>query len=399
MLAAVAATAAVTATATASSDGPSDEFGWRAAPTGTPIKVGMVNTEGAPGLDFPEMRTVADLSVAYLNEHGGWGGRPIVLEHCAAAGSPESSQACAEELVGKGVETVILGLDLFPGYATYAAAGVPVIGALPILPGDYSAQAQFVSGGNLTVMAGLVAVAQRNFQAKTAAIISADNPGANNSEAALKAALDKAKIGYVSIKGGDNETDAGFEGLMREATKDDPDVLFSLYADAGCIGAIRARVALGLTIPTLSTAICGSKEVLDVVGDDAVGWNFLAVGSPSETPAAKEAEAILERGGGDLKLPSLGLGALSMTLVMTLGRVANAVAAGGAEVTGASIRDRLATATDLRTFPGGSPLACGSVAAYPSVCSFEFPVGEYVAGGTVRTIPGFEAVSVIDYLP
>jgi hypothetical protein len=39
------------------------------------------------------------------------------------------------------------------------------------------------------------------------------------------------------------------------------------------------------------------------------------------------------------------------------------------------------------------------VAAYPSICSFVFPLGEYVEGGPVRTIDGFDAVSVVDYLP
>ena len=177
-------------------------------PAGDPIVIGMVNTEGTPGLDFPEMRTDTDLAVDYLNAHGGFGGRPIEIEHCTAAGSPETSQACAQELAGKGVELVMLGLDLFPGYDTFAAAGIPVVGALPILPGDYTADALFVTGGNSTTMAAMVALAVEHFDAKTVGIISADNPGANGSEAALTAALDKAGLAYVSVKGGDNETDA-----------------------------------------------------------------------------------------------------------------------------------------------------------------------------------------------
>ena len=59
-------------------------------PAGDPIVIGMVNTEGTPGLDFPEMRTDTDLAVDYLNAHGGFGGRPIEIEHCTAAGSPET---------------------------------------------------------------------------------------------------------------------------------------------------------------------------------------------------------------------------------------------------------------------------------------------------------------------
>jgi hypothetical protein len=61
------------------------DFGSRGPAAGEPILVGMVNTEGTAGLDFPEMRTDTDLAVTYLNDHGGMGGRPVQVEHCAAA--------------------------------------------------------------------------------------------------------------------------------------------------------------------------------------------------------------------------------------------------------------------------------------------------------------------------
>ncbi len=44
-------------------------------------------------------------------------------------------------------------------------------------------------------------------------------------------------------------------------------------------------------------------------------------------------------------------------------------------------------------------LACASSATYPSVCSFEFPIGRYGADGEIETVPGFEAVNVVAYLP
>ena len=375
------------------------DFGSRGPATGEPMLFGMVNTEGTAGLDFPEMRTDTDLAVSYLNEHGGMGGRPIQIEHCAAAGSPETSQACAQELSGKGVELVMLGLDLFPGYDTFAASSIPVVGALPILPPDYSAKALFVTGGNATTMAAMVALAVEEFDASTVGIISADNAGANGSEAALIGALDKAGLTYVSIKGGDNETDAGFQGLIREANSDNPDVLVSLYADAGCIGAMRGRVALGIDTPMISTAICGSAEVLDVVGDDALGWNFIAVGAPDDTTSAREFDDIIAPVYGPDATGTLGLGALGITQVMTLARIANSIADGGGEVTGQAIYDTLGSTSELLSFPNDSQLACGLSDSYPSVCSFEFPIGRYGPDGVIETVPGFEAVNVVGYLP
>ncbi len=296
------------------------------APDGEPIVVGMVNTEGSPGLDFPEISVATQAAADFLNEHGGMGGRPIEMEFCKANGAPETSQACAQELAGKGVELVMLGLDLFPGYDTFTASNIPVTGVLPILPGDYTANALFLGGGNTTTTAAMAGFAKENFGATTAGIVSADNAGANGTEADLKKALDAAGITYVSIKGGDNETDAGFQGLMSQATADDPDVLFSLYADAGCIGTMRGRVSLGIETPVITTAICSSAEVIDEVGDDAIGWYFVGAQTEREgTPEAADLDAILESL-GYTNSTELGLGGLGVTGLLTLATIANTVA-------------------------------------------------------------------------
>lgn len=372
-------------------------------PTGTPIRIGLVNTEGAPGLDFPEIRTYIEGAVTYLNEHGGMGGRPIELESCVVNGSPETSQACAQELTGNDVELVMLGLDLFPDYATYTAAAVPIIGVLPILPGDYTADALFLTGGNATVMAATAGVAKDHFGATRVGIISADNPGGNSSLGSLTASLDALGVEWTSVKGGDTETDAGFLGLMREAADGDPDVIVSLYSDAGCIGTMRGRASLGIDIPVLTTGICSSAEVLDQVGDDAVGWNFVGVSTQEETPELAILQEILapvlDVAPEEVDSTALGLGGLGMFLIMTTTVIANQLAAEGLEVTGAALRDRLATGEGLTLWPGGAALDCGAAPAYPSMCSFEFPIAEYLEGGEVRTIPGLEAVSALDYLP
>ncbi len=368
-------------------------------PDGDPIVVGMVNTEGSPGLDFPEISIATQAAADFLNEHGGMGGRPIEMEFCQANGAPETSQACAQELAGKGVELVLLGLDLFPGYDTFTASNIPVTGVLPILPGDYTANALFLGGGNTTTTAAMAAFAQQNFDATTAGIVSADNAGANGTEADLKKALDKAGITYVSIKGGDNETDAGYQGLMSQATADNPDVLFSLYADAGCIGTMRGRVALGIETPVITTAICASAEVIDEVGDDAVGWYF--IGSQTEregTPEAAALDAILESL-GFTNSTELGLGGLGVTGLLSLATIANSVADGGEDVTGASIYAALGASDGVVNWPDGNAFSCGAAPTYPTICNFTFPIAGYVAGTGIETVEGFEALDTTDFLP
>ncbi len=372
-------------------------------PTGEEIVIGMVNSEGTPGLDFPEMRINVEAAIGYLNQHGGMGGRPIKLETCAAKGSPETSQACAQELVGKNVELVLIGLDIFPDYATYTAANVPVIGVLPITPADYTADALFTTGGNATTMGAIAAVAKDHFGATSVGIVSADNTGANLSEASLTASLDIAGISHITVKGGDNETDAGFQGLMREAAKNNPDLLISLYDGDGCIGTMLGRAALGITIPAISTAICAGKSVLDEVGDDAIGWSFVAAQTQQDTPELAIVQEIIAPTLGvapeEVATSELGVGALSLIGIMSIAMWAGMIEANGDAVTGASIYEFLGTEPGLTSWSSGAPIECGVAENYPSICSFTFPVAEYVEGGSVMTIEGLEAVSAIDYLP
>ena len=378
-------------------------FPFLSPPGGESMKVGLVNTEGAPGLDFPDIRQAISGSFDYLNQHGGYGDRPLELVTCTANGSPETSQACAQEMVGEGVELVLLGLDLFPDYATYTAADVPVIGMLPILPMDYTANALFMTGGNATTTGSMAAVADQYFGATSVGIVSADNAGANATAASLTAALDIAGIEHTLVKGGDNETDAGYQGLMRQAADGDPDLLVSLYADAGCIGTMRGRAALGIDIPVITTGICAEQAVIDEVGDDAVGWHFAGVQTDEDTP---EREILVEIMSGALGVdPSevdpngLGLGGLALIMSMSLAEYSNGMVADGMEVTGRSLYDYVGASSGLNLWPDGAAVECGAAASYPSVCSFTSPYAEYLEGGEVVTIEGFEAVSALDYLP
>jgi hypothetical protein len=366
-------------------------------PTGPEMLIGMVNTEGNPnGLDFPDLRRFAEASFEYMNACGGFGGRPVKLETCVAGGTPETSQKCAQELVGKGVELILLGLDLFPDYATYGAANVPVIGVLPILPPDNTAEALFLTGGNATTTAVMAVIAQDRYQAKTVGIIHADNAGANSTAAGVEAALDKAGIKWKAVKGGDNETDAGYLGLMLAANADDPDILISLYADAGCIGTIRGYATAGITKPVLTTSICSDSDVISQVGDDATGWVFVGGQIERDTPQKALLQSIVapyipnEETGemgvepADVKTTALGLGGLGTVLALTLRDIAAQMVAEGTEMSGQNLYDYLKVTKGLFLFGGITPLNCGAAApAYASFCSFVFEATEYKDGAVV----------------
>ena len=82
---------------------------WR--PRASRCVIGFQNPEGDPNGSFPEASLAPRPRVDYINaELGGWGadiqngipGRPIELEVCRTAISPDDSQRCANELVGEG---------------------------------------------------------------------------------------------------------------------------------------------------------------------------------------------------------------------------------------------------------------------------------------------------------
>ncbi len=398
----IASTAAPAATTKAKLT-PSNNFPTLKPATGKVFTIGMTNTEGAAGgLDYPEIRTFAQSAVDYLNKRGGMGGRKIKLEACVVKASPETSAACAQELVGKKVDAVLLGLDIFPGYATYEAAGIPVFGVLPILPGDYTAKAVLFGGGNATSMAATAAAAKLHFKAKSVGILAADNPGTAGTVAALEASLKKAGISFKTVKGGDNETDAGYQGLMREASKDNPEVLISLYGDAGCIGTIRGRASLGIKIPVLSTIICGGADVRAAAGDDLIGWAFPGAQTDAITPERAILQAITapvrKVKPADIDPGALGLGVLGVQGIMTMAEHANRMKTKKIAVTGASLFSYFQTVRGTVAWPQGAKLECGAVPAYPAVCAFSFPVAEYTKDGN-KTIAGLESVDTKPFLP
>ena len=59
----------------------------------------------------------------------------------------------------------------------------------------------------------------------------------------------------------------------------------TLYDGAGCIGTMRGRTALGITTPVLAPSSCAESDVIDQVGDDALGWIFLGAQTNEPSPA------------------------------------------------------------------------------------------------------------------
>lgn len=369
-----------------------------AAPTGEPFVIGVVNTEGAPGLDFPEFTVAFDAAAAHINtDLGGFAGRPVQLEHCTAKGTPESSQACAQELAGKGVELVMLGIDLFVAYPTYAAAGIPVIGAVPVLPGDYTADAVFITAGNLVVQ-GATANAITNPEylgLSRVAVITSDSPQLASALASLQPALEKGGATVTVVSGGQNETDAGYLALMQQAADSDPEAIVSLYGETGCVALMRARVDLGVTAPVFSNTSCLGRRVTDAAGDAAIGWYFAGATGVERPDDAILRGYVAEAGGiSPDEVDVNGFTTVGWGELLAIWETANGL---DGDITGLGIIEAFRAGRGVQ-LGNGLPAPCGQIPAYSSVCTFSIPFAEYTAEGATPAFEG-EMISAVDLLP
>ena len=137
--------------------------------TGTPVVIGVMNSEGDPAGSFPEYSSAIKAAANYINtELGGIGGdpakgvagRPIQIDLCTMSITPADSQRCANELAGKKPYTVISTLDFFGNqFPILAQAGISTVVGTPITVGDFTDPSAFAIGGGggcLGVHLGLI---------------------------------------------------------------------------------------------------------------------------------------------------------------------------------------------------------------------------------------------------
>jgi branched-chain amino acid transport system substrate-binding protein len=366
----------------------------------------VLNTEGGPaGLDFPEFTNTFKAGAAYANkELGGIGGRPIELVTCAAKGTPESSQACAQQLTNAKVQLVMVGLEVFADYTTYAAANVPLVGIVPVLPGDYvAAGARYLSGGNLVVMTTIARYLSdpTYLGVKSASVVMSDTAASNSALGILQGALDKAGVKLTVVKGADNATEAEYQNLMREANDAKPEAIISLYPDAGCIGTMKARKTLGITVPAFTTGLCSSREVLDAVGDAADGWIFAGVGDGATSATADIQKKYTAQVTGESidKVDIGGFAGLGWLEFMTVLDAATSSGATGDALTGQVIFDRFGAKPPIVLFGSKQELLCGQLATYPALCGFALPFAEAGADGVLTPLANGGLIDGTPLLP
>lgn len=270
--------------------------------TGPPIELGLSNTENSPAGNYVDSRLGAEAAVRYVNEElGGVNGRPLELEACTTAGTPESSINCANKFVQSNKLLVSPGIDLGAPAAIpiYAQAGMPYVGGLFTSAEEYASPVSYsFIGAAAGAIAGLAAYAGQELQAKKVVVMAPDIPQ-------LPPAIDNfvkpvlAKLGTTDITTiPEAATAPDFTPAVTRANRDNPDVIIMLFSGPTCVKVMQAVAQANVPREkVLYAGECANKAQIEAGGGGGEGATFQSalVNLDSDAPNAQVFREKLEK--------------------------------------------------------------------------------------------------------
>lgn len=262
------------------------------APTGQPVKVGLINQE-TETVAFPELSSAAQAATEYLNaEQNGVDGRPIDLVTCKAGDSAESAVACANKFANDDSIPLVIA-------ATYnTAATTPILKGKKALINfnvdipDMTTKGVFTfDAGTLVPVQAIIDQAKAD-DVKTLSLLYTDDAETKKSILPLIEAL--ADQEGIEIA---NEVPVGTDidgtAALTAAAPDEVDGIFALLlSPAQCTPIGDAAQTLGVDIPVYSAEICASQDLIETGSLD--GWKFSLTNVGQLSPDTDPPEATLE---------------------------------------------------------------------------------------------------------
>ena len=336
-----------------------------------PVTIGYVNQEaGTPA--FPEYGITTQTAVDFVNnELGGIGGHPLKVEKCVIQ-TEEDGQKCASQFVNGGkVSMGILGLAVVGNKSFYDTVG----GKFPVVvdvaatgPDATTPKVYTLDGGGIGVL-NAMNVAVKNTGAKTAAILTTDNPAGKNTALQIQAPGLKAlgiKPTVVLFK--DTATTPEFAAAITNANAKNVDaILFSPSAPSQCVQLSQALKQLGVTTPVVTNVFCAADEVIEGVGSGLNGWVFASFGWNPRVPGNAQSDAFVNvmKAAGKSKETNSGYTFKSFADVMALTKLANEV---GFDNISGDAMNKAILGFKGPAFMIEGELACGTNKTLISVC-------------------------------
>jgi branched-chain amino acid transport system substrate-binding protein len=410
--------------------------------TGTPVVIGVMNSEGDPAGSLPEYSSAIKAAANYINtELGGIGGepskgiagRPIQIDLCTMAITPADSQRCANELAGKKPYTVISTINFFGNqFPILAQAGVSAVVGTPITIADFTDPSTFsigAGGGCLGAHMGLVWAATQPapfLGKKRVAVPWADTPPGvvcyyDLEQKPLQVLKGEVK-GSSKLAGSIPDLQYIKDGVpIKPATPDitgqvtqvlafNPEVILFSAQGADCWNLVSALGKQGWTptkIPLIMSGSCIDLTAAKAAGDLAKGIYFVgAAGAALSNPDAItdpvwkfEAQTYLTKAaahgmcGTDI---GKGFGAQGWQVMMTAWEQADLSMAGDpTKLDPATFKTQFRATHDNHIY-GSVPFGCAdAVQPYVAVCNQSVSLLQWDGNALNTVVPIFNATDLI----
>lgn len=357
--------------------------------SGRPVVVGFVNLEGAPAGSIPQLRLGSEAAVEYINaELNGLEGRPIELDVCITNGSPESSIACANRMVERGVVAVLGGVDLGSAASLpiLTAAGIPYVGTTPLLPSDFTTDGAFTLDPGGLGTAASAAYAADELGANRVTILHADDPpGKQLAEAFVRPVLLDHGVPAENVELIAERLDAAdMAPAVAAATQGDPDTVIVVFPPPVCSRIMQAAGALGVEARMFYVGRCSDPSALAAGGAGAEGAYFFSSilnvdAHPDDPDVRLYSEKIEQYGGPEVDSTSYDTArgfATTMTFYQRLATL------DPENVTPSTVSAAFRGAVDVPAFMG-PPYTCDGRQAIPefvSLCNTDVRIYQFVQG-------------------
>jgi branched-chain amino acid transport system substrate-binding protein len=363
--------------------------------SGEALRIGFINQEAGSVGVYPETVAAAEAAVEYINtELGGLDGHPLELVKCVTDGTVPATQRCAEQMVNEGVVFAQAGLDnnLQALHPILEAAGIPLLGGIPITPGDFNAtNARFFIAGGAVAYPGLATyILEFMPDVKTVGILANDSPGAAAALPLVTKPLQAAGIEVTDVKVPATQSD----WLAPFASVRDFDAAAVLVAPPNCISLAGARQSQQSDLPMVSVSSCYSQSIIDEVGEDGLnGWvvNQYFDDPRGDTPDAQTYQQAMETyAGPDANLS--GFAPVSFTNVMTMyTNVLEPLGFEGATVE--AIMEKVDDPAGGKVFMGPEYQCSQPDAPFAAICNYQLQWFQ-IEGGKLTNPTGF-----VDIIP
>ena len=338
--------------------------------TGTPVKVGLINNEGASASAAPNIGDAAVAAAQYANaELGGIGGHPIQVIRCAEQEDVASSTACANEMVQDNVAVAVLG-EVSTGNVIVpiiTKAGIPYVTVTGTSAAELSTPGAFSwSGGYEATLAGIAQYAKQQGYKKVTAFV-VNLPSAIEGAKTLGVAVFKADGVALSTE----PVPAGVPDATSQVTaglSGSPDATAAILDETTCTSVLKALKLVNPSIPVLGITNCLDNASVQALGSAMNGIKIFG----SSSPQSSDAQARLYQYVMAKYAPTVSASGITVVGFQSMLGLVRAVAGSKGSPTPASITAAIKAARNVPLPAGGGiSFTCNGKAlpSLPSICS------------------------------